>query len=95
LDLAAKYDDRLGHPSRASSVIRAWVNLRASMKRATRPPHVKCNDCGQRIIVTLAKKGICPACRVAYQGLIIDIRISDKSTTAERGRRTRPWNESG
>jgi hypothetical protein len=26
LDLAAKYDDRLGHPSRAASVIRAWVN---------------------------------------------------------------------
>jgi hypothetical protein len=99
LDLADKYDDRrsfAGLPPRDQGMGQSTGRFfRASMKRATRPPHVKCNDCGQRIIVTLAKKGICPACRVAYQGLIIDIRISDKSTTAERGRRTRPWNESG
>ena len=54
------------------------------MKRAIRPPqYVKCEDCGKRIMVRLAKKGICPACRVAHQGTIIDIRISKKSATAD------------
>jgi hypothetical protein len=32
-------------------------------------------------MIALAKKGICPACRV---GMIIDIRISEKSATTEQ-----------
>jgi hypothetical protein len=55
------------------------------VKHAKRPPqYIICQDCGKRIMVALAKKGICPACHVAEQGLIIDIRISDKSTGKER-----------
>jgi len=54
------------------------------MKRTIRPQYIRCQDCGKRIMVTLAKKGICPACRVANQGTIIDIRISEKSATTER-----------
>jgi Zn finger protein HypA/HybF involved in hydrogenase expression len=60
------------------------------VKRASRSPqYVTCQDCGKRIMVALAKKGICPACHVAEQGLIIDIRISEKSKGKERGRSPR------
>jgi len=64
------------------------------MKRATRPLQVKCEDCGQRIIVTLAKEGVCPACRIAHQGSIVDIRIR-KTTTAGNDRITCPQSETG
>jgi hypothetical protein len=51
------------------------------MKRAIGPTqYIKCQDCDKRIMVALAKKGICPACRV---GMILDVRISDKSATTE------------
>lgn len=55
------------------------------MKRIKKSPqYVTCRDCGKRIILTLAKKGVCPACHVAEWGHpILDVRISGKAVEKE------------
>jgi len=56
------------------------------MKRATRSlQYIKCHACGKRVITGLAKKGICPSCRV---GLVMKIHISDRSETERINWRT-------
>jgi len=46
------------------------------MKRGVkRPQYAKCEDCGKRFMVVMAKKVVCPSCHGAKQG-IIRIEIS-------------------
>jgi hypothetical protein len=54
------------------------------MKRVAKlVQYVACQDCGKRIMATLAKKGICPACHVANHGPVTDVHIS-AATVKER-----------
>jgi DNA-directed RNA polymerase subunit RPC12/RpoP len=35
-----------------------------------RPQYAKCEDCGSRFMVVMAKKTVCASCHVAKQGMI-------------------------